>query len=65
VPYVMCPSCQKISHTAASRGGPALCPRCGELLPARRTVVSISRYRRLVDGDAVERRERAEALEAA
>jgi hypothetical protein len=63
VPYVMCPSCQKVGHTAASlHAGPSLCPRCGALLPARRTVVPLSRYLRLVDRDGAGPREPAESL---
>jgi hypothetical protein len=65
VPYVICPSCHKIGHAAASRVGPNLCPRCGALLPLRRTVVPVSQYLRLMSGDAAERREAAEALEPA
>ena len=65
MPYVKCPSCLKIGHAAASRVGPHLCPRCGALLPERRTVVPISRYRRLVGGEAVAPRPRLQALEAA
>lgn len=65
MPYVKCPSCEKIGHAAASRLGPHLCPRCGALLPERRTVVPISRYRRLIDSDAVARERPVEALQAA
>jgi hypothetical protein len=65
VPYVKCPSCLKIGYTAPIRFGPSLCPRCGELLPPRRSVVPISRYRRLAAPDATARPESAEALEAA
>lgn len=65
MPYVICPSCDKVGHAAPSRVGPALCPRCGALLPERRTVVPLSRYRRLIQADAVDRRRPAPALEAA
>ena len=43
MPYVKCPSCEQVGHTAAVRGLPDLCRHCGDLLPLRRTVISLQR----------------------
>jgi acetyl-CoA carboxylase beta subunit len=62
VPYVKCPTCEKVAYTAAIRVHPDLCPRCGDLLPLRRTVVPVSRLRRLADREAGDKGGRAELL---
>jgi hypothetical protein len=49
VPYVSCPACEQVSFTRLSRRGPELCTRCGEPLPAKPNVVTLSRYRALLD----------------
>ncbi len=46
MPYVKCPSCEKVGHTAPTRLSPDLCRHCGDPLPVRRTVVPVSRYQR-------------------
>lgn len=45
MPYVTCPSCNKIGYTPPTRGTEHLCARCGAALPMRRSVVPISRLR--------------------
>ena len=54
MPYVKCPTCQQVGHTAAVRGMPELCRHCGDLLPLRRTVVPLSLHRRLSSDDRPE-----------
>jgi hypothetical protein len=54
VPYVSCPACEQVTFTRLSRRGPELCARCGEPLPAKPSVVPLSRYRALVDERAQE-----------
>jgi hypothetical protein len=47
MPYVKCPTCERVGHVAAARRMPELCRHCGDLLPPRRTVVPISLHHRL------------------
>ena len=49
MPYVSCPACENVTFTRPSRD-PELCVYCGAPLPLTRSVVSLSRYRALVDG---------------
>ena len=49
MPYVSCPSCEQVTFSRPSRRGPDLCARCGAPLPLKRSIVSLSRYRALVD----------------
>jgi hypothetical protein len=42
VPYVKCPSCQRVGYPVAYLSL-ELCSHCGDALPARRHVVSIVR----------------------
>jgi rRNA maturation endonuclease Nob1 len=57
--YVRCPSCKRIGNVVSQRPGPDLCPRCGDPLPLRRTVIPLSRYRRIA-----RERERPRAIAA-
>ncbi len=53
MPYVSCPACENVTFTRPSRD-PELCVCCGAPLPLTRSVVSLSRYRALVDGRSPE-----------
>jgi hypothetical protein len=43
MPYVTCPSCQKIGYVPPTHRAYHLCSRFGAALPVRRSVVPISR----------------------
>jgi hypothetical protein len=51
MPYVKCPSCEQVTFTRPTPRSPELCGRCGDPLPLVRSVVSLSRYRMLVDDE--------------
>jgi hypothetical protein len=42
MPFVICPSCERVNHGAAALRVLDLCRYCGEILPARRSVVPVT-----------------------
>jgi hypothetical protein len=42
MPFVICPSCERVNHGAAAYRVLDLCRFCGEVLPERRSVVPVT-----------------------
>jgi hypothetical protein len=58
MPSVICPSCDRVTYAAAAYRALDLCRHCGEVLPLRRSVVTVMAHTRR----AGDRRERTEPL---